>query len=552
MDETERRFKVVFAGLHNVQRTTRVSNHPLAHYGEAICIGPMLDEAESRAARELVEAPLGYAGYRFESPEGISRILAWTNYYPSLIQLFCHHLLRDLRENHVARFSNWRTTPPCVVTSQHVQLVYRNHVRRAIHEKVKLTLDLDRRYELIAYLLAFYHFNQSGSDGVELRDIRDDAATFWPAGFAELRTDDEFRGVVEEMVGLGILRQVSGTHRFALRNPNVIMLLGTEDEIGRQLESARNWEPALKYETDKFRRVLAETPKPVLSPLTAHQEGEIKGPQNRVVVVYGTVASGLLDIPRAMESLFGKERTIVLGDCSDASALAASIGSLDRPPGTHTVLIVPAQTAWDEAWVAAAAQRLPQFVSPSAFLTVLFTADPVRTQVLVNGLDSAQDPAVREVTLRPWHDAAVRQWLELEPHRIPAAQQPALRLRISELTGSWPVLLDRLNAADGRELERSCIDVEQLFANSDDVARLRVEFGVKDEPAGSTLNVAAEFGTFSVEELCEYFGATSPQARLALTSRVAWAQRRNLVTVVGGALTIDPIVARLLKFTGQT
>ena len=28
MDKTNRRFKVVFAGLHNVQRATRVSNNP--------------------------------------------------------------------------------------------------------------------------------------------------------------------------------------------------------------------------------------------------------------------------------------------------------------------------------------------------------------------------------------------------------------------------------------------------------------------------------------------------------------------------------------------
>ena len=39
MDLTGRRFKVVFAGLHNVQRTTRLANHPLAHYGEPLCIG---------------------------------------------------------------------------------------------------------------------------------------------------------------------------------------------------------------------------------------------------------------------------------------------------------------------------------------------------------------------------------------------------------------------------------------------------------------------------------------------------------------------------------
>ena len=42
MDRTERRFKVVLAGLHNVLRATERSNHPLAHFGEPIRVGPLL------------------------------------------------------------------------------------------------------------------------------------------------------------------------------------------------------------------------------------------------------------------------------------------------------------------------------------------------------------------------------------------------------------------------------------------------------------------------------------------------------------------------------
>ena len=36
MEQTGRRFKVVFAGLHNVQRAARDPNTPFAHLGEAI------------------------------------------------------------------------------------------------------------------------------------------------------------------------------------------------------------------------------------------------------------------------------------------------------------------------------------------------------------------------------------------------------------------------------------------------------------------------------------------------------------------------------------
>jgi hypothetical protein len=89
MDQTGRRFKVVFAGLHNVRRTTTVSNHPLAHYEQPICVGPLLENGEWREARALVERPLASLGYRFESPDLVTRILSQTNYYPSLSRSKC-------------------------------------------------------------------------------------------------------------------------------------------------------------------------------------------------------------------------------------------------------------------------------------------------------------------------------------------------------------------------------------------------------------------------------------------------------------------------------
>jgi hypothetical protein len=68
MEKTNRRFKVVFAGLHNVQRATKEQNHPLAHFGEPICIGPLLNRGEGKEARALIERPFWALGYRFESP----------------------------------------------------------------------------------------------------------------------------------------------------------------------------------------------------------------------------------------------------------------------------------------------------------------------------------------------------------------------------------------------------------------------------------------------------------------------------------------------------
>jgi AAA domain len=547
MDDTGRRFKVVFAGLHNVQRTTRFSNHPLAHFGDAICIGPMLEEAESREARALVEQPMAAAGYDFASADVVSRILALTNYYPSLIQLFCHHLLRDLRANHVTRFPNARHTPPCVITSNHVQSVYGTSVRQRIHEKVRLTLDLDKRYEVIAYLLAFYNSMQSGLDQ---REIRADASAYWPAGFADMRTDDEFRGLLEEMVGLGILRQVAGTSKFALRNENVSTLLGTQEEIMRHLESAKDWEPALKYEADKFRRLLTEKPKLTFSPLTAQQEGELKAAENRVAILHGLSASGIAEVPAAMESesLFGKARTTILTDCQAAQALSDRIAHLDRPPRSHSLVLVPSEIPWDETWVAAACQRIGQFTSKDAFVTVLFICGPDRTAATLQGMDGAADLGVRQITLRPWHSAAVRQWLQ----DLSLDSEQATRDEIYNVTGNWPALLTRLNISSNDALRRSCEDLRRLLQDPVQLAELRSVFGLSSDGADEPLRVAAELKHFTSDEVCEFASATEPAAREHVTARVQRADRLGLVSVAGGAYEFDPVAANILLNSPKT
>jgi hypothetical protein len=544
MEDTARRFKVVFAGLHNVQRTTRSANHPLAHFGDAICIGPMLEEAESREARALVEQPLAAAGYLFQSPEVVSRILALTNYYPSLIQIFCHHLLVDLRANHVTRFQNSRSTPPCVITSQHVQTAYGSRVREAIHIKVGLTLDLDKRYKLIARLLAFYNANQPGDDGVALRDIRADAADHWPAGFSEMRTDDEFRCLLEEMVGLGILRQIPATSKFALRNQNVTTLLGNAEEIARQLDEAKNWEPALKYEADKFRRLLTERPKLVFSPLTAQQESDLKAPENRVAILYGLPASGLAQVSAAMasDSLFSKSRTSTVRDCSDAAGLSDYIARRERDPQSNTIIVVPADLPWDETWVAAANARVKTFTSKDAFLTVLFIADPHRTAATIQGLEGARDEGVREITLRPWDDAAVRQWLE----DLGIGGDRGIRDRIRQITGNWPELLMRLNTSSANGLLQSCDDIERLLQQPDQLSEFRSAFGFGEESADQPLRIAAQLKQFTVEEVCEFSEVPDDHARQRVAECIARAERLGLISIAGSKLEFDPVAASIL------
>src|SRR5690606_40133665 len=74
MVQTDRRFKVIFAGLQDVQRFQGLPNQPLAHFGSPQRVGPL----EPRPAQQLIKEPLEAVGYRIDGPS-ILRILSYTN-----------------------------------------------------------------------------------------------------------------------------------------------------------------------------------------------------------------------------------------------------------------------------------------------------------------------------------------------------------------------------------------------------------------------------------------------------------------------------------------
>ena len=178
MDRTDRRFKVVLAGLHHVLRVTERSNHPLAHFGEPIRIGPLMTNGEWEQAQKLAREPLLAVGCRFERDALGTRILAQTNYYPSLIQLYGAELVRQVRDSTKAF--------PYVITSKDIDAAYRDTgLRNAIRERFHWTLQLDQRYEVVAYALALeLHKPNAGiDDSVPLSEIAAVARGWWARRF---------------------------------------------------------------------------------------------------------------------------------------------------------------------------------------------------------------------------------------------------------------------------------------------------------------------------------------------------------------------------------
>lgn len=234
MTSSNLRFKVVFAGLHNVYRMISSPNHPLAHHGKPISIGPLLDE-ELQDAINLILQPFEVMGYRFESLDLIIRILAETNYYPSLIQLFCMKLHEYLLTPEVRK--NRNENLPITIYMNDINAVLNNsELKKSISDRFMWTLELDDRYKVIVLNIAFDAGEMEKANplndivrGYDLRWISSKVKG-WPNLFGDFTSLDNIRGLCDELVQLGILCSVS-SDRYTLRTVNILNMLGTQESI---------------------------------------------------------------------------------------------------------------------------------------------------------------------------------------------------------------------------------------------------------------------------------------------------------------------------------
>ena len=197
MEQTERAVKVVFAGLHQTARFERLANHPLAHFGDPVCVGPLTPQH----AYDLLTDPLHALGYRFEDDNVAARVLALANNQPSLIQLFGAKLLTHLHRQGTP------ATLPQVVTAADIEAVWSDEsLRESFRKRFDWTLNLDPRYKIIAYTVAYHAHAYGVGSALSPTELRSQCEQWWPQGFAaeDVRTG-EFRALLDECVALGVL-----------------------------------------------------------------------------------------------------------------------------------------------------------------------------------------------------------------------------------------------------------------------------------------------------------------------------------------------------------
>ena len=284
MLKTQRRFKVIFAGLHNVQRFQGIPNQPLAHFGTPLCVGPL----EPLAAQQLVRQPLETLGYRFADDATVLRVLSYTNYHPGLIQLFCQELLKRLH----MRPGN--VVPPYNIGQNDVEAVYRlPEVRERIRERFDWTLALDARYQAIAWSMIWDQmgvrdgYTRTYPPGDILRLVRE----WWPQGFEDMSTE-QLRSLLDELGGLGVLvRNADGHYR--LRSPNLVRLMGTEGDIENRLLELSQREPPSLFDADSHHTPLDPAAQ-YYSPLSYAQERSLTQAQFGVGLIFASEALGLV------------------------------------------------------------------------------------------------------------------------------------------------------------------------------------------------------------------------------------------------------------------
>ena len=536
MTSSQWRFKVVFAGLHNVLRTTEQANHPLAHLGQPIKVGPLLAAQEWRDAEDLIRGPFEAAGFHFTNRSLITRILAQTNYYPSLIQLYCHHLLRHMLE--VVRMEFQMPGPRYEIRASDVDAVYRKpSLREEIRAKFQLTLQLDTRYEVIAYTLAYEALagKTSVAEGMPVWSISHKAREWWHVGF-DNTSDVAFRVLLEEMVGLGVLRR-SDEGNYSLRNPNVLLLLGNSEDVSDVL--IREREMPVEFEHDTFRARLADDVGPLRHPLTFLQRRSYSQHHSGVSVIFGSRALGVDRIVDFLNDDKDCEQLHIANRCNSRKEFQLTLEKVSgsRQAG-RTLLVVPSDCQWDTEMVLLAQRSTAKLVSKEKTLHVLFIADPYKSWQLVKSGELFEH--LDRIELRQWRDGFVRQWLiDLE-----LSSTPEERKLVEQRIGYWPMLLQELGAAKGATVKTrlEAIKEPKSPAAIEAVAR---DFGLDvDEPLALLKEMVALKTPETEEDLSIL---TSMDAELVHQS-LAWAKLLGLVRCdAKGLFELDAFVAKQLE-----
>ncbi|MFD3824907.1 hypothetical protein [Streptomyces sp. NPDC058625] len=428
METTNRSFKVVFAGLHQVQRFNHLTNVVTAHGGPGILVGPL----KPQAAVGLVEEPLAAVGLTFETPDLVWHILGVTNYQANLVQIFCDHLVAYMQQ---------RAMPP---SGQHAPITWGDvqavanleRVRELIAERLRYTINLEDRYRVLTLLVALRSLEHGYAHASRPSELLEAAHEIWEEGFP-LNSERQLTIFLDEMVGLGLLIRVPGEERaYAMRSPNVVNMLGTRNELQSELNDTEfdlpyDYNPrAARRSIDTRGRVQRR------SPLTEGQLSDMLGHPTRTTFVPCTRALGDGHVEHGLRS-YGEGYGLDIISVGPDDNLTDVITANSRRKGSRLLFVDLRGRNADQ--VREAAERLVKHTGGPAPDTDAAPGAPRRYAVVLCSPEAtveAEKAGAGLVLPQRWTVDSVRAWPE-SPFGSPQE-----RRGLMESTGGWPGLVE--------------------------------------------------------------------------------------------------------------
>ncbi|MDQ0830109.1 hypothetical protein QF032_001953 [Streptomyces achromogenes] len=537
MEQTNRRLKVVFAGLHQVQRFGDLSNVSTAHGGPDVLVGPL----KSHAAVRLVTEPMAALGFVFDRPELVWRILAITNYQANLVQIFCSELVRTLQGRSRPQ-PGW----PTRITEEDVQGVAASEtVRRRLAERLRFTINLEDRYRVLTLVIALRSIADGYQGDYTAEQLLDLAREAWPDGFDELGVK-RVEIYLTEMVGLGLLVQLGDRSRFAVRSPNVVNMLGTREELELEL---RESEFSLPYDYDPraARRLLGrDTGNGIqrYSPLT---EGQLHEAAQPGVTVIGTTALHRPPLMIRAAEAFAEARGVEVRKVTAPDELRLVLKEASRLRRNY--VLVADLCGLDAAELGAALQACVEHAGPAADVRVRSTVRKhagnrsvflLADAVLAGRLGEAREGARLPVRfLRPerWTVDSLRAWPE-----CPFVSRVE-RGRLMEVTGGWAPWVELAIAevtVKGATLDSSLDSVRRAISKPGNLVEHWQRSGLDaqdEERLGMWSSYVDEGQGVPLDDVAAAIECTLNETRLWL-DRLDWL---GVLESLPGGLSVDPV-----------
>ncbi|MFI1717464.1 hypothetical protein [Streptomyces litmocidini] len=488
--EAEDRVKVVFAGLHSVQRYAKIAvNSPFSHLAQRpTVIGPL----RPQDAVNLLVEPLAALGYVFEEPALVHRILGHCSYQPFLLQMFGHRLVQAMH----AKRGGSGGRPPYTITRTDVETVQSDRdLRRSITEAFHDTLRLDSRYNVIANVVAHYAHYHGLDARLNQIKLREECTFWWPEGFETLDTD-QFRAYLSEMEGLGVLAPDPEHRGWHLRSANALSMIGNLEMVEAELEQAASRQVAelfIRFEA-RHRSVDGYSH----SPLTADQVADVlPGHGNQARLIIGTGATGIDRVAAALRDVAvatGWEMPHVSKRSDFDRELTTGTRNRRRLVLSDLTVKAPHDETCRET-VTSAVRRIPSAAGVTRSAVVL--AGPEQRSlwsIALGGGSAGHDVEIEALALRRFTSDGLRAWAQ--DRDSPVFTSEAQLARVQEATGGWPLLVDRLAAAlaEGRGEEDALAQVVDGLATVSGAGAFLVQAGLAPRsPQWSAYRAVHEF-----------------------------------------------------------